>query len=160
MHGSHGKLNDVHNDSLLVKILIGEDDTPSIDSRVEESLRNISAPNAESWFCDAVQALQQANLVYHFNLDEFITTAFKALASQQVSQGQQMPIEIDHEGRPLWTASAGLEEKVAAMKRKEKDESGGGFWISYGPQATTHQPRVLREREPWEREDDPYGGLM
>ena len=158
VHGSHGKINDVRSDSFLVKILLGENVIHSVDSKVEATLRTISAPDSQSWLHDAVLALQQAEIVTQFDLDEFTVISTKALAVRTTDSSATSVVELDHEGRPMRQASEGLEEKVAALKKSERKKSG--FWLSYGPNVTLAQPKRHVQRDSWERQDEAYGGLM
>lgn len=163
MFASNGKIHDVADDNILLKVLISENHTPAIEKKVEGVLRRVDAKaDSESWLHDAMQALQRAGLVERFSVPDFRSVAMQHLAAQhmeRVQHGSVAPLEIDCQGNQLRRASQGVEERVAMLKQKEKKKTGG-FWISYGPHATLNLPKRERQRYSWEREDDAYGGLM
>ena len=144
-------------EELLVKMLIGENETVNIEKKVSESLQSVvKTQRSEVWLNDSVSALQHANLIKHFNVDQFMQMATTTLNSQQ-QHHETVAVEVDYMGELGRTKS--VEEmhqtRDEAMK-KGKKTSHHGFWISR-PQGV---PREATRRNSWERQDDAYGGLM
>jgi len=152
---SRRKTHEPGNERLLVKMIIGENEVPKIAESVGKVLN--SAPEATSqelWLKDAVTRLQRDNLVNHFDVNAFVEVAEETLRSQQ-AHPEAVAIEVDYLSELKRTNS--VEEMHESREKALKDKkSFGGFWIS----RPEPPPQKVRRVNPWERQDDAYGGLM
>lgn len=149
-------------DSTTLRILLGENDMPSITSKTDPILDAITISDPESWLGYAIAALQQGNLIDHFDIGTLTTLAHETL--EQCPKDGKITV-IDHEGRPIQKIDAAGTENggVEAKERSRQQGKGGrGFWISYGPLASGSgaRNRGYCARNSWERQDQAYGGLM
>jgi len=152
---SRRKTHEPSNERLLVKMIIGENEVPKIAEAVGKILN--SAPEAAShelWLNDAVSRLQKADLVNYFDVNAFVEVAQETLRSQQ-DHPEAVAIEVDYLSELKRTNS--VEEMHQSREKALKDKkSFGGFWIS----RPAPPPQKVRRVNPWERQDDAYGGLM
>jgi hypothetical protein len=152
--------NSFTDNTVLVKLLIAENDTSAIDKRVQETLsrvcNNASYASSEQWLRDAIVALQQASLCNRFDVDAFMHMATQTLLSQQ-SHTDHVAIEVDYLSELQRTNS--IEEMHETRNKAMEKKKGGshfGFWVSR-PEGL---PKKVRRVDSWERVDDAYGGLM
>ncbi|GAB7342013.1 hypothetical protein MBLNU457_g0303t1 [Dothideomycetes sp. NU457] len=152
---SRRKTHEPNNERLLVKMIIGENEVSKIAESVGKVLN--SAPEASSqelWLKDAVTRLQREQLVGQFDVDAFVEVAEETLRSQQ-AHPDAVAIEVDYLAELKRTSSVEEMHQTREKALKEK-KSFGGFWIS----RPEPPPQRVRRVNPWERQDDAYGGLM
>lgn len=133
---------------LVVKILIAENGVEGVEKKVGGLLKGVK--ESEAWLRDAVAALQAASLVPGFDVEAFGKMASGTLKAQQCHES--VAVEADYlEESGMKTEVKGHGEVVENGKK-----GGFGFWVSK-PQGTE---KPLHRAYSWERDDDPYGGLM
>ena len=137
--------------NLIGKIMIGESKLPST-VKVEELLRarlppdedsEITEHDCEQWIRGAIHALQEADLVERFEIDEFMVFA-RGYVKERV-----MMIEGEEDLAPQTVEYKKAERHANVVKKK----TGRGFWLSY-PHSEANSPATNS------REGSPYGGLM
>lgn len=152
---SRRKTHEPNNERLLVKMLIGENEVPKIAESVGKILNSLpEAGSQELWLKDAVGRLQRDDLVNRFDVDAFVEVAVQTLGSQQ-AHPDAVAIEVDYLSELKRTSSVEEMHQTREKALKEK-KSFGGFWIS----RPEPPPQKVRRVNPWERQDDAYGGLM
>ncbi len=132
---------------LIGKIMIGESKLSST-VKVEELLRarlppdddmEITEHDCEQWIRGAIHALQEADLVERFEIDEFTVFARGYVKERLAMEEDLAPAVVEYKKA----------EKHADVVKKK---TGRGFWLSY-PHSAANSPARSRE-------GSPYGGLM
>jgi len=153
------KSGELHGEEILVKILIGENDISSVTSKVEGVLKKVpdTAGPSEIWLQDAVVALQEAKLVDHFDVGGMVEFASET-ARKREAHDEHVDVEVDYLAEMKRTRSVEEmhEARDTALRQNKKGGSHHGFWISR-PQPVGPRTRTV---DSWERQDDPYAGLM
>lgn len=156
----------------------GEKECVSIEDARDDGERD-KEESSLVWLAKAVEALQLEGLVATFSIDGFVKNACDALQRRRNHQenidkkfvgsyekgydedGEELEAQRKHIENADAIEPDCEEHLISHNRNKALRQCWGGFWISHGPQsAGNHETRRLRERNSWEREDDPYGGLM
>jgi len=160
-----------HDDLPVVKILVATPSTSSgITARVESVLRRmptsskgVGMVSSGDWLQAALTVLQCDGLIRRFDVDQFYAFAAETMRKQlpeEAHSGGQEVLEVDYLAKVQQNdrvkAMFGLAPPVPAPAAKKKSAFSHGFWISR-PRFAMKPARKVRS---WERQDDPYGGLM
>lgn len=156
----------------ILKIHIATPTTKNHLDRISTILRTKISPDAspEEWLDTALAEMQKAEIVQRFSVkkfDQFVLDTLQQMPAPAARRASSGTTEMDY--LALLSSNAEVKKMMSPLSADEEEEKQQerdrdrtrtlcGFRISSSarPEKLTYRTAAA----PWERQDDPYGGLM